>query len=555
MTDAATRGELCALTGLCAAVFAASCLFFFSTPYFLDSFGYVAWIEEWRRGGELPSTYRYANTLLYYFPVSLFGELGLKIVGVAVTTALTATYYAMVRRDFSRVAAAAAAALFFTAPPVVITATHLKEDLTSLLFFSASILLIRPGGGVVSIALAGVAYGLSLLFKEVMLGAAPFVIAYLCLRRGRVEQYSDLFDFRRWRSSSPALLTFLLGTAVAVFAVSPTRIQDYSMMASSPYMGQFLGLFSAQQAQGLHYWSEAMLHLHPWYVLLVGFFVADLGKRPPVQALYLLVAVALLLFLANVSVVRMRHYVPVIFFLAPVLFEGARSVFELAFGLSAREVAVSPWPPAFALLLCAVFAVAHLVYVYPTIDYRLRYPPSRGFLEPLATLLPEDALLLGMDNCPIAAHVTGLSCENHRPDLDPTSAEQYARAVSAEVARRPVYLLPDFFNYDRAGHLRHAFGGQFASRPSYSGWWEPYHAMTYGIGLEEAIERELLRRPGCVASERTTTRERVSADLTLDETVIRYRCGAARTGQFAIASHAGYAVPLRRSSVSKLEAR
>lgn len=533
-------------------VFLLSCLYTLPSPYFLDSFGYVTWIQEWRRYGELPSHYRYANTLLYYWPVVLFGEVGLKVVGVAVTTMLAALYWWQIRRDFSATTAVGASLLFFSAPPTVITATHLKEDLTSLLCFSASVLLVGRSAGAVRIAAAGAAYGLSLLFKEALLGAAPFLVAYVHLRADRSISYRQCFETRRLLASGGRVALFAAAAGIMVLAVSPTRIGDYAHMAGSPYMGQFLGLFSAQQAIGLRFWIEALLHLHPWYLIAVGFFVAHMRQRGPVQGLYPIIALVLLVFLANISVVRMRHYVVVFFFLAPVLFEGTRAAVDTVaeiLGLRGRARGSA----AGALAICAVVAAANLAYVHPTIDYRLRYSSARGFFAPLSRALPGDALLLGMDNCPIAAYASGLRCENHPPDLDAAGAGRYAERIAAELAQRPVYLLPDFLDYDSRGAMRRAFEARFASRPVYSGWWEPYHAMTYGEALDETVGQLLRQRPDCHLESRRTQPVAVSDDLTIDTVTLRLRCRDGGSSEISLNAYRGHRVMLRRSVVSAVE--
>jgi hypothetical protein len=548
--EGAVRGSAAFLA---VATFVLSCLYTLPSPYFLDSFGYVSWIEAWHRSGSVTSHYRYANTLLYYLPVVLFGEYGLKLVAVAVNTAFAVAYFAMIRRDFSPSAALGASLILLSAPPTVISATHLKEDLTSLLFFSLAVLLVRSRAGFFRVTAAGVAYGLSLLFKEVMLGAAPFAVAYIHLRGADVRRYRDLLATRKLRSTAPRALVFLVAATAVVFTVSPTRLDDYTTMASSPYMGQFFGLFSARQEVGLAFWAEALLYLHPWYLFAVSFFAFDLRDRPPIQSLYLAVAVALLFFLANVSVVRMRHYAPVVFFGAPVFFEGIRAMLEVGTELLRLRRWRPSWSAAIALAVCATTAVFHLRYVYPTIDYRLRYAPARGFFGPLAELLPADALLLGMDNCPIAQYESGLDCENHPPDLDRAAAHDYAEVIADMAARRPLYLLPDFYDYDGRGEMRRALASWPQARIVYTGWWEPYHTMTYGLSVDEAIADRLRRNPSCTLVGRRSHPVRVSERLELDEVEVRLRCGE-REVSWAWTAHRGHLTSLARHSVEAVEA-
>ena len=520
-------------------------------PYFLDSFGYVAWIEAWNETGEIPSRYRYANTLLYYVPVTLLGEIGLKVVGVLFTGALAAIYYLMIRRDFSAATGVGATLLLLSAPPTTISATHLKEDLTSLALFTLAILWMRPNAGVLRCAGVGVAYGTALLLKEIMLGAAPFLVGYAHLRCEQIERPSQLL--RVGSLARTALRTAAIGLAAVttIQLVSPTRINDFTTMAASPYMGQFYGLFSPHQATGLSYWAEALLLLQPWYLLPVAFFLATANERPLCQTLYLLMAVVLLAFLANVSVTRMRHFAPVLYFLAPVLFEGSRALIDvpadLITGRRARRRSVT----ALALIACASVCVAHLAYVRPTLELRLRYNSAREFYAPLQRRLPPDALLLGMDHCPIATYESGLECENHKPDLGPAAAQRYADAVQRRAAERPTYALPDFFDYDRHGAIRRAFEPRLEPEPVYENWWEPYHLMTYGRSVDHVVAASQHRFPVCVPTSRKQKPISVAEDLQLDEILLRYRCPEGER-EIPLLTYDGHHTDLVRRSVLRV---
>jgi hypothetical protein len=331
-------------------------------------------------------------------------------------------------------------------------------------------------------------------------------------------------------------------------------LSDFTVMAASPYMGQFAGLFSARQSVGMQFWSEALLHLDPWYLLPVGFFITGVSRRPPAHALYLMIAVVLLLFLANVSVVRMRHYVPVLFFLVPVIADGTRAALDTFRELLPTRWWRPGWASPVALAICAAVAVAQIHYVRPTIDYRLRYAPSPGFFAPLAGALPADALLLGMDNCPIAQYETGLPCENRPPDLNAEVARDYADKVWAYLTQRPVYALPDVLSYDRRGELRRAFDSRFILRPVHKGWWEPYHLMTYGISLEDFIAAGLERYPACVSASRESKPIGIADDLVIDEITIQFHCptGGPRT---VVTAYDGHLTFLALRTVSILEAR
>ena len=52
-------------------------------PYFLDTFGYLSWIETYLETGSSAGNYRVVNSYLYYLPVAWLGAYGIKVVTVA----------------------------------------------------------------------------------------------------------------------------------------------------------------------------------------------------------------------------------------------------------------------------------------------------------------------------------------------------------------------------------------------------------------------------------------------------------------------------------------
>ena len=536
---------------LCGGTLALFYVYTLRAPYFLDSYGYLNWIASFNQTGEFSYGYRFANTLLYYIPVTLVGEAGLAAVSIVVATLLSGAYYLMVRRDFSTPVAIAASLVFFTAPSTFISATHLKEDLTSLLCFTVCILLTPADSRAIRWIGAGVAYGFALLFKEIMLGALPFVAAYAYVRRSSLDSYKQLLSPRALgRVVGPGSL-LCLAALVVIVVVSPTRFQDFLIMASSPYMGKFYGVISHQLPIGYQYWTEALLYLHPWYLLAVLFFLARAPKRPPSQALYLLSALALFVFLANSSVIRMRHYVAVMYFVAPILAEGAYSLASLANSALARRSHRRLPPAAFTIAMTALLACFQVLYVIPTAEYRIKYNPLRGFFGPLGKRLPDNALLLGMDDCPIATYESTLECQNRPPDLTSDEAEAYAASIEEAASRRPVYLLPDFFSYDAKGAIRKNFTTRFNLKPAYKGWYENYHGMTYSPTIDHMIKRVSFQRdclePSIVRSPKT-----VSNQLQIEQAEFYFYCDEAPVA-FSAAVYRNHLTNLREAEVLSLE--
>jgi hypothetical protein len=486
-------------------------------PYHLDTFGYIKWIQAYTGTGKFPSDFRLVNTYLYFYPVQVVGEVGIKVIMVTVIVLFTGCYYLLVKRNFCITTAFTSALVLLTAPTTLIAVTHLKEDYNALLFLVLALLLLKPRLTWRNSAVAGGCYGFSLLLKEFALPLAPILVAYLHVQHHEIRDYRSLFAVKKIWQSLFLLVTFIAGTLLVCSVVHTERFSDYFRMAASPYLGQFLGPFSSVQNRGYRLWNEAILHLFPSYLIFFVCVIGAVWRQQILKLLYFAAAVILFVILSNTTVIQMRHYSPVLLFLAPLILDALLIVVR-------RMI-----PQAFvqALIVHAsvvLFMVFQLRDVLPTIEYRLRYNPHAEFYLPLKHLLPPNALLLGMDNCPIASYYTGFPCRQHPVDADAQRYQRFAQRIRSEVTQRPVFLIPDFFSYDRLGEVRKNFPQEFKLSAVFSKLSEDYHAMTYGPPTKGIIAGFLERQPSCTLVNEERREVPASERLHLDAMQYSFSC-------------------------------
>ena len=527
------------------------------TPYYLDTFGYVVWIQTYGEKGYFPSLYRLMNTYLYFYPVKLFGELGIKITTVVVITCFTGCYYRLIQRDFSTPIAIMSTLILLSSPTTIISVTHLKEDYTALLFLALA-MLIGSKKSTVHSSLAGVAYGLSLLFKEATLAVFPCVLAYVYLpwHPQRTDIAPLWRDMRVWHAGR-AMFLFLVGVCLIHFAIAPERYKDFFLMAGSPYTGQFLGLFSQVQRRGYQFWQEAILYLSPWYGVCLVSVGAAVWRRDAKRCLYFVAFLILFGVLSNTSVIRARHYAPALLFLAPLCVDGV-----LVLGQALRRLLARRRLPSFGERQLAVACLLGVIslsglqiaYVLPTLEYRLRYHPLKEFYGPLGSHLPADAMLLGMDNCLIASYFSRLPCVKHPVDLDQAAYAHFKHTVREALVTHPVFLIPDFFSYDATGVLKRRFEQDFQLKHVFSGLSENYHAMTYGPSARWVIAQMQRGFPACHYASEEHRSVAASPRLTLLSVTYRFACGPDMLAEhFWI--YKGHVTYLRQQSIYQVQAR
>ncbi len=508
-----------------------------SAPYFLDTFGYFADILKAHRGDGDPGGYRLANTYLYYFPVVHLGGLGFKVISVAAITAFAVIYYFLIKRDFSRPVAVVATILVVTAPASVITSTHLKEDFTCLAPLALSLVIIGRASHLGWIFAAGIVFGISLLLKEISLVAAPLLLSLMHYYRHRPSSLSEFFSPRAILRSLGCALILAAGVGI-IGLVHPSRFSDFLVMASSPYMGQFLGPFSPLQARGVSFWHEAILYLFPVYFIFLVSAAVAIRTTNFVKALYLLQFLIMFVFLSNTTVSQMRHYAPAIMFLAPLFADGCKILLELI----ARKKTFARLVPAGLTFIAIIIGTLQIMYVHPTVEYRQRMSPQVSYYGKLGEQLAADSLLLGMDNCPIARFNTGAPCRTHKPDLTAEGYEVLRAEVDELLQDHRVYLIPDFFSYDANGLVRARFREDFELNVFFSSLGEDYHAMTYGRSIDDVVRRVEDTR-NCIQSGPRHITPVKDTDLPLQLFEQAFRCSG-QPGKLRFITYKGRQTPL-----------
>ena len=463
------------------------------SPYFLDTFGYLEWINTYMETGQSIGSYRITDSYFYFYPVVLFGEIGIKITTVIIISVFSVCYFLLIKRDFSTLIATGATLILLTAPTTVITVTHLKEDYNSLLFLTLAILAIGNLPNMAKGFLAGIFYGLSLLLKELPIIVFPFLIAYIYIKQHPdYKGYKDFLNIHKLLKSLPIAIALIIGIVLIVGLIAPGRYNDFFIMAKSPYMGEFLGFFSSLQVTGYFLWNEGILYLYPWYAIFIVSVAYAIWKKNIILILYFLTFLVIFLFLSNNTVIQSRHYAPALFFLAPLIINGllvtGRTTLNLVYRKSITDNDGYPILNVLILIAAISLSALQLSYVMPTLEYRIKYNPQQEFYSELRKKLPENALLMGMDNCPIARYYSGFECIHHPVDISNDDYVVFAARVKKRIQHQPLFLLPDFFVYDKHAVLQKRFPKDFQLQAVYSKLGEDYHAMTYGRTMDSMIK-------------------------------------------------------------------
>jgi hypothetical protein len=254
----------------------------------------------------------------------------------------------------------------------------------------------------------------------------------------------------------------------------------------------------------------------------VGLLAPFLERSPRCRRLALLsIGQAALLgaFLTHVTALHYRLFLWPAFFALPVAALGASRLLERVLHRFAPRSAVAP---VLVHAGAAAAALAALWAVLPAVLLRRAYNPVARFYSEIR-LDPGSTVLLGMDNCIHAAYFTTLECRGHPPHPDERDADAFAAQVERLLeSGRSVYLLPDFFTYDRFGRLRRAMQRSFALRSVEERWYEDYHAMDFGVRAEDLLRSLRERHRGCAVDFATGSPEAgIAAPVQMAEFGIR----------------------------------
>ena len=493
---------LIALTGF-GALFCLAYPFGLSAPYHADTAAYMLSVHHFLQTTELESFYP-TRPLAGFLLIPLAPLLGDKTLPVTMALAFGAggVLGAMVFwRLFKNVMVVAGFFVALFCPAALISTTHGKEDpLAVALVMGAALLLTR--GGLVRAFIAGGVFGLALMTKENVLALYPFVLgaALVSPLTEAAKPESSVLRPEQLRASGARMLLAAIASLCVVFLISPSHFSLLLALGEQSSTGQFLGLFSDRQSTGFRQWRQA-LGAPAYYAQLAGTLVLIIDRTPRgrlLGGLCLLQGVALGLFLANTTVSHFRHFLWPALFLLPMATYGLHLL-----GRCFQRDTSSPRVQLGIGVGSALVIIFSLWSVFPAVSLRGAFNPIETFFRD-SPLGSRKTLALGMDSCPLAHYFTGARCLTHPKSPDENEARQFARRIERAIANgKAVYLLPDFFTFDRERHLAGEIHRRFILETAYENWFEDYHRLDDGISVA-ALDRFRTRKmeAGCTLLDR-----------------------------------------------------
>jgi hypothetical protein len=282
--------------------------------------------------------------------------------------------------------------------------------------------------------------------------------------------------------------------------------------------------------------------------------------------LWLATGTGLFFLLSNITVMRGRLFAPAYFFTVPVAVYGLHELFAGALGLIARALNASASsaavfrrmlqvaPESVLVAALASLAASQVLEIWPTLEYRLAYPPQRSFYVGMGAALPLGSHIYGANNCALANHYTNLTCSEIPGGQTDAEYEVFAAQLKSELESKAVFLLPDFLSYDERGTLGRRLPADFIATPVYTAWGEDYHALTYGPPVDEMIAHELVEARSCSVTTIDSQRVSINQALTVDNVSYHAKCPE-RAIDFTLLQNHGHIVFLKQLSVAEVHLR
>ena len=500
----ANRRWLIVLAGL-GALFCLAYPFSLGAPYHADTAAYMLSVHHFLDTTELKSFYP-TRPVAGFLLIGLAPLLGDETLPATMALAFAASgvlgtlvFWRLFKNGL--VVAGFVVALF--CPAALISTTHGKEDLLAVaLVMGATLLLTR--GGLVRAVVGGGVFGLALMTKENVLLLFPFVLgaALVGAATDPTNVSRRIPGLAQLRRNGTKMLLAGFASLCVIFLISPSHFSLVLALGEQSSTGQFLGLFSERQSTGFKQWRQA-LGAPAYYAQLAGVLVLILDRSSlgrGLAALCLVQGLALGLFLANTTVSHFRHFLWPALFLLPMATYG--------FYLLSRHILpaakTSDWRAKITISGgCTLLVMYALWNVFPALSLRSQFNPIETFFRE-SPLTSRTTLALGMDTCPLAHYFTGARCLSHPKSPDQTEARHFARRIEKAIDNgKAVYVLPDFFTFDRDGHLAAEIQRRFVLKTVYENWFEDYHQLDYGISIA-ALDRfrKHKARSGCTLSDR-----------------------------------------------------
>ncbi|MEO5358542.1 MAG: hypothetical protein H7844_14775 [Nitrospirae bacterium YQR-1] len=456
-------------------------------PYHFDSVLYLQSVDVFKESSRFECFFG-ARCLSSYILIPLSVFIGSKT--LPVTTALTALlallfYYLWIKKLFGFNEGFQAAALFFFTPACIITVTHLKEDFTAFVFLFAAFLTASKDKPVFMRPLSGLLFGLALVSKDMPFIFFPFYLAYLYITSATFQQsYMKLLSKQNLIAGGGNILIALSLSMIVSFAIDKHHFLNLFNKTASPYDGQFMGVFSQMLPVGLASWKhgvgEFLFVLQ--FISVAAPFLAETKKEKLIYALFCIQFIALSVFISNLTVVKYRHYVWTSFLCLPPMLFTIRTLL-LNFKLNEKITAATMYT------VFGITAISLFLSTLPVLDFHSRYNPV-SYIYKNSGIDKNNSIVLGVDQCVFARHFSGLTCAVHPIDPSEKEALAFAEEVNKYLDEgKNVYILPDFFSYDRHRNMEKLFAPKFRYAAGKTVLYSDFHYMEYGYSLNQYMDK------------------------------------------------------------------
>ncbi|MBF0518459.1 MAG: hypothetical protein HQK92_01900 [Nitrospirae bacterium] len=480
-------------------------------PYHFDSVLYMKSVDVFKETSRFECFFG-ARCLSSYILIPLSIFIGAKTLPVTtVITALLALffYYLWIRRIFSFNEGFLATLLFFFIPASIITITHVKEDFTAFMFLFAAFLMASKDRPSLLRPASGLCFGLALVSKDMPIIFVPYYFSYLYIMGAEIEQsYKKLLNKENIITGCKNILTALLLSLLVSFAIDRHHFIDLFHKTASPYDGQFMGVFSQILPIGLASWEHGVgtFLFYLQFVCLIAPFFAKTKKETLIYILFCIQFIALSIFISNLTVVKYRHFVWTSFLCLPPMLFTVRN-FLISFKMS-KKIG--------QLVTYAVFgtvAATLFLSTYPALDLHSRYNTVSAIYKDL-DIDKNKSVVSGVDDCVFARYFNGLTCVVHPIDPSESEASAFAQEIDNYLNEgEKVYILPDFFSYDRYKNMEKQFEAKFRFLTGKNVLYSDFHYMDYGFTFKQ-YERKLAH----THSVRTSSRCEAPYNKTSEET-------------------------------------
>ncbi|MBF0553438.1 MAG: glycosyltransferase family 39 protein [Nitrospirae bacterium] len=485
--------------------------FMLKEPYHYDTVLYMKTVDTFKDTSKLQCFFD-ARCLTGYtlVPLSIIlGKLTLPVTMGLCALASLFFYYLWIRELAGFRAALISTLFLFITPAALMTITHLKEDFIGLMYMSAALWLAGKYRPAYFKYISGVVLGLAILSKDTITLFLPFFAFFAYM--SAVDVKDNWTDVLKKVNLKKGLIRvgIIMGAALIVsFIIDSSHFVGLIRKTKSPYDGQFMGVFSELFPMGVAFWRYGVgsfLFAVQFIGLAAPFLVKDRTKK----LIYLAFAVQFIAisdFYCNITVVKYRHFLWQGFMSFPLMIVVLDEIFKK---YKIKELTSNVLVYGASIIISAVLFMS----VYPALSFHTRYNPVADFFKN-SGIAKDNATVLGMDNCVFPPYFMGLQCGVH--PLNPSAAEarEYASGVLSSLENgNNIYLLPDFFSYDRNGTLRAVFSEYFTGRVVYKNWFIDFHAMDYGYSPGELKDNLLSEQntPGTCA---------ITYEKTGDDTII-----------------------------------